>query len=68
MKALAHIQPSLLGLIFVVTGLNGFFRVLHQPPLTAPVARELMMGASVTSGPDETLRDTLVLRVFTCSQ
>ena len=23
MKALAHIQPSLLGLIFVVTGLNG---------------------------------------------
>jgi hypothetical protein len=30
-------------LIFVVTGLNGFFRFLRQPRFTAAAARELMM-------------------------
>lgn len=48
MKVLAHIQRSLLGLIFVVTGLNGFFRFLHQSPFTAAAARELMMVMQAT--------------------
>ena len=39
MKILAHIQRSLLGLIFVVTELNGFFRFLYQPPFTATAPR-----------------------------
>jgi putative oxidoreductase len=42
MKFLAHIQRSLLGLIFLVTGLNGFLRFLHEPSFKTPVARELM--------------------------
>jgi putative oxidoreductase len=48
MKVLAHVQRSLLGLIFVVTGLNGFLRFLHQPPFTAAAARELMMVMQAT--------------------
>jgi putative oxidoreductase len=48
MKALAHIQRILLGLIFVVTGLNGFLRFLHQPPFAATAARELMMLMQAT--------------------
>ena len=30
MRVVAHIQRSVLGLIFILTGLNGFFRFLHQ--------------------------------------
>ena len=48
MKVLAHIQRSLPGLIFVVTGLNGFFRFLDHPPFTAAAARELIMLKQAT--------------------
>ena len=48
MKFLPHVQRSLLGLIFVVTGLNGFFRFLPQRPFTAAAARELMMVMQAT--------------------
>jgi hypothetical protein len=49
MKVLAHIQRSLLGLIFVVTGLNGFFRFLHQPSFKTAAARELMVVMQATT-------------------
>jgi hypothetical protein len=49
MKVLTHIQRSLLGLIFVVTGLNGFFRFLHQPPFTAAALSALAMMRSLTA-------------------
>jgi putative oxidoreductase len=49
MKVLAHIQRSLLGLIFVVTGLNGFFRFLHQPSFKTVTTRELMTVMQATS-------------------
>jgi hypothetical protein len=42
MRVVAHIQRSVLGLIFILTGLNGFFRFLHQPSFQTPDARELM--------------------------
>ena len=48
MKVLAHIQRSLLGLIFVVTGLNGFFRFLYEPSFKTAAARELMMVMQAT--------------------
>lgn len=48
MKVLSHVQRSLLGLIFVITGLNGFFRFLPQRPFTAAAARELMMVMQAT--------------------
>lgn len=48
MRVLAHIQRSLLGLIFILTGLNGFFRFLHEPSFNTPAARELMTVMQVT--------------------
>jgi putative oxidoreductase len=48
MKVLAHIQRSLLGLVFVITGLNGFIRFLHQPSIKSAAARELMMVMQAT--------------------
>lgn len=48
MTVLAHSQWSLPGLIFGVTGPNGFFRFRHQPPFTDAAARELMMVMQAT--------------------
>jgi hypothetical protein len=48
MKLLAHIQRSLLGLIFLLTGLNGLLRFLHQPSFKTPGARELMTVMQAT--------------------
>jgi hypothetical protein len=43
MRVVAHIQRTVLGLIFILTGLNGFFRFLHQPSLQTPAAPETFL-------------------------
>jgi putative oxidoreductase len=48
MRVVAHIQRTVLGLIFILTGLNGFFRFLHQPSFQTPAARELMTVMQAT--------------------
>ncbi len=48
MKIAAIISRYLLGLIFVVFGLNGFLHFIHQPPPTNPVALQFMTAVFVS--------------------
>lgn len=48
MKIVALVARSLLGLLFTVFGLNGFFHFIHQPPPQNPLAVQFF-GAIVAS-------------------
>lgn len=48
MRIPAHIQRSIPSLIFLVTGLNGFFRFLHEPSFKTSAARLLMTVMKTT--------------------
>jgi putative oxidoreductase len=45
-KIASTIARYLLGLIFVVFGLNGFLSFIHQPPPTNPVALQFLIAVS----------------------
>ena len=44
MKIVSIIARYLLGLIFTVFGLNGFFNFIHQPPPTNPLAIQFFIA------------------------
>jgi putative oxidoreductase len=44
MKIVSVISRYLLGLIFVVFGLNGFLNFIHQPPPTNPLALQFFIA------------------------
>jgi putative oxidoreductase len=44
MKIVSVVARYLLGLIFVVFGLNGFLNFIHQPPLANPLAQQFLMA------------------------
>jgi putative oxidoreductase len=46
MKVVFIIARYLLGLIFTVFGLNGFFNFIHQPPPTNPLAIQFFVAIS----------------------
>jgi putative oxidoreductase len=46
MKILSVIARYLLGLVFVVFGLNGFLNFIHQPPPANPVAMQFLIAVS----------------------
>jgi putative oxidoreductase len=46
MKITAIIARYLLGLIFVVFGLNGFLNFIHQPPPPNPLAMQFLIAIS----------------------
>ena len=46
MKIAAIIARYLLGLIFVVFGLNGFLNFIHQPPPPNPLAMQFLIAIS----------------------
>src|SRR5271170_6908110 len=46
MKIVSVIARYLLGLIFVVFGLNGFLNFIHQPPPANPVAIQFLVAVS----------------------
>ena len=48
MKIAAIIARYLLGLIFVVFGLNGFLNFIHQPPPTNPLALQFFVAISAS--------------------
>lgn len=48
MKIVSIIARYLLGLIFVVFGLNGFLNFIHQPPPTNPVALQFLIAVSTS--------------------
>ena len=48
MKIVSVVARYLLGLMFTVFGLNGFFHFIHQPPSTNPLALQFF-GAVSTS-------------------
>ena len=48
MKLAAMISRILLGALFLVFGLNGFFHFIHQPPPTNPLATQFF-GAAMAS-------------------
>ena len=48
MKIASVIARYLLGLIFVVFGLNGFFNFIHQPPPTNPLAIQFFVAISAS--------------------
>ena len=48
MRLAAPISRSLLGALFLVFGLNGFFAFIYQPPPTNPLAAQFF-GAAITS-------------------
>jgi uncharacterized membrane protein YphA (DoxX/SURF4 family) len=48
MKIVTIIVRVLLGLIFVVFGLNGFFHFIHMPPPTNPAAVQFFTAVSTT--------------------
>ncbi len=48
MKTASTIARYLLGLIFVVFGLNGFFSFIHQPPPTNPLAIQFFTSVSAS--------------------
>ena len=49
MKIASTISRYLLGLLFTVFGLNGFFNFIHQPPPPNPLALQFL-GAVVVPG------------------
>lgn len=48
MKTVTAIARILLGLIFVVFGLNGFFHFLHLPPPTNPTAVQFYTAMAIS--------------------
>ncbi len=46
MKVVSVIARYLLGLMFRVFGLNGFFNFIHQPPPTNPLALQFFIAIS----------------------
>ncbi len=48
MKIVSVIARYLLGLMFTVFGLNGFFHFITQPPLTNPLAIQFFTAISVS--------------------
>jgi putative oxidoreductase len=48
MKIVSIIARYLLGLMFTVFGLNGFFNFIHQPPPTNPLAIQFFVAISAS--------------------
>lgn len=48
MKVVSMIARYLLGLIFVIFGLNGFLNFIHQPPPTNPLAIQFFVAISAS--------------------
>jgi putative oxidoreductase len=48
MKTASIISRYLLGLIFVVFGLNGFLNFIHQPPPTNPLTLQFLVSVSAS--------------------
>jgi putative oxidoreductase len=48
MKIVSVIARYLLGLMFTVFGLNGFFNFIHQPPPTNPLAIQFLVAVSTS--------------------
>ena len=48
MKIVSVIARYLLGLMFTVFGLNGFFNFIHQPPPTNPLAMQFFVAVSAS--------------------
>ena len=48
MKIAAIVARYLLGLIFVVFGLNGFLNFIHQPPPTNPMAIQFFVAVTAS--------------------
>jgi putative oxidoreductase len=48
MKITSIVARYLLGLIFVVFGLNGFLNFIHQPPPANPLAMQFFVAVSVS--------------------
>jgi putative oxidoreductase len=48
MKIVSVISRYLLGLIFVVFGLNGFLNFIHQPPPTNPLAIQFFVAVGAS--------------------
>ena len=48
MKIAAVIARYLLGLMFTVFGLNGFFQFIHQPPPANPLAMQFLVAVSAS--------------------
>jgi putative oxidoreductase len=48
MKVASIVARYLLGLIFIVFGLNGFFNFIHQPPPTNPMTLQFFVAVSAT--------------------
>jgi putative oxidoreductase len=48
MKTLSVVARYLLGLLFTVFGLNGFFNFIHQPPPTNPLALQFFIIISLS--------------------
>jgi putative oxidoreductase len=48
MKTTSTIARYLLGLIFLVFGLNGFLNFIHQPPPANPVAIQFLVAVSTS--------------------
>ena len=46
MKIVSVIARYLLGLLFTIFGLNGFFNFIHQPPPTNPLAIQFFVAIS----------------------
>jgi putative oxidoreductase len=46
MKIVSVISRYLLGLIFIVFGLNGFLNFIHQPPPTNPLTLQFLVSVS----------------------
>jgi putative oxidoreductase len=46
MRTVSVIARYLLGLLFTVFGLNGFFNFIHQPPPTNPLALQFFVAIS----------------------
>ena len=48
MKTVSIIARYLLGLVFTVFGLNGFFNFIHQSPPTNPLEIQFLVGISAS--------------------
>jgi putative oxidoreductase len=48
MKIVSVVARYLLGLIFIVFGLNGFLNFIHQPPPTNPLAMQFFVAVSAS--------------------
>ena len=48
MRIVSVVARYLLGLIFIVFGLNGFLNFIHQPPPTNPLAMQFFIAVSAS--------------------